>query len=184
MTLRHNLAGGQFLDADPADPGEQFGALEHPSTERPLPTANDGRRKTRRRMLKAGVIAYNDRRSTLACTVRDLSTTGAHLRVTASASVPDTFDLIVELDGFDVSCCVVWRTTTDVGVRFVSEPRTFAPKRTQVVDAIVHAQKPTLRRKPSNATQPIAVSMQVRVLARRKIIVDPHSACGRAGSTK
>jgi hypothetical protein len=71
MTLRHNLEGGQFLDADP---GEQFDALKHPSTELPLPAtaASDGRSATRRRILKAGVIAYNDRRSTLAWTVRNL----------------------------------------------------------------------------------------------------------------
>ena len=151
MTLRHNLEGGQPLDADP---GEQFDVLKHRSTELPRrpSAASDGRSATRRRILKAGVIAYNDRRSTLACTVRDLSPTGAHLRVTASTSAPDTFDLIIELDGFEVSCCVVWRTTTDVGVRFVSKPRAFAPKRAQVVDAIVHAHKPTLRRKPLDAT--------------------------------
>jgi PilZ domain len=156
MTLRHNLDAGQFLD-----PGGQFDALKHSSTKLRLPAtaADEGRSATRRRMLKAGFIAYNDRRSTLACTVRDLSSTGAHLRVTASASAPDTFDLIIELDGFEVSCCVVWRTTTDVGVRFVSKPRTFAPKRAQVVDAIVHAHKPTLRRKPLNATRPLAVSV-------------------------
>jgi hypothetical protein len=156
MTLLHNLEGGQFLDAGP---GGQFDVLKHPSTELPLPAASDGRRTTRRRILKAGVIAYNDRRSTLACTVRDLSATGAHLRVAASASVPDTFDLIIELDGFEVSCCVLWRTTTDVGVRFVSKPRTFAPKRAQVVDAIVHAHKPALRRKPLNVSQPLAASV-------------------------
>lgn len=156
MTFRHNLEGSQLLDADP---GEQFDAPKRPSTELPLPAASDGRHTTRRRILMAGVIAYNDRRSTLACTVRDLSRTGAHLRVTASASVPYTFDLIIELDGFEVSCCVVWRTTTDVGVRFVSKPRTFAPKRAQVVDAIVQAHKPTLRRRPLNATQPLAVSV-------------------------
>lgn len=66
------------------------------------------RRKVRRRMLKAGIIAFNKRHSTLACTVRDLSDTGARLRVEGSMNAPDTFDLIIVLDALEAPCQVMW----------------------------------------------------------------------------
>ena len=54
-------------------------------------TPNDGRVAPRRRVLKAGIAASNDRHLTIACTVRDLSATGARLRAEGSLSIPDTF---------------------------------------------------------------------------------------------
>jgi hypothetical protein len=103
----------------------------------------------RRRVLKAGIIAFNGRHSTLPCTVRNISATGAHLRMHgSSASAPDTFELIVELDGLEASCTVMWRRGEDIGVRFEGEPRKIAPKRAQVVSAVVPAKAASLRRKP------------------------------------
>jgi hypothetical protein len=108
---------------------------------------SEARRETRRRMLKAGIIAFNDRYSTLPCTVRDLSSTGARLRVDAVFNVPDTFDLIVELDGLEAPCQVVWRRQNEIGVTFISPPRMVAPKRAQILKALVPELPPTLRRK-------------------------------------
>lgn len=103
----------------------------------PAQRIDDKRSAPRRRILKAGIVAYNDRRSTLPCTVRDLSTTGARLRVNGSVNAPDTFDLIVELDCLEASCQVVWRKADQIGVRFLSAPRIVAARRIQVVNAIV-----------------------------------------------
>ena len=122
----------------------QLSALETSPTHR---IGSETRSAPRRRILKAGFIAYNDRHSTLPCTVRDLSTTGARLRVNCSVAAPDTFELIIELDGLEVDCHVVWRKATDIGVRFLSAPRIVAAKRVQVVNAIV-PQTASLRRKP------------------------------------
>ncbi|KAB2911029.1 MAG: PilZ domain-containing protein [Hyphomicrobiaceae bacterium] len=108
----------------------------------------DNRVAPRRRMLKAGIIAYNGRYATLPCMVRDMSATGARLRLSGSVGAPDTFELIIELDGLEANCEVVWRRDQDVGVRFVSAPRRVAPKRTQVINALTPAQAPSLRRKP------------------------------------
>ena len=63
-------------------------------------------------------------------------------------NVPNTFELIVELDGLEASCEVVWRKDREIGVRFLSAPRAVTPTRTQVVKALAPEQKPTLRRKP------------------------------------
>lgn len=114
----------------------------------------DRRISVRKRMLKGGVIAFSARHATLPCVVRDLSDTGARLQVKATSSVPDTFDLIVELDGLEAPSRVVWRSLTELGVRFVSEPTKVAPKRSQVVDVAVPTlfrAKATLRRPPAPA---------------------------------
>lgn len=102
----------------------------------------------RRRMLKSAIAAFNNRFCTVSCTVRDLSDTGARLRSEGSVNIPDTFELIIELDGFEADCEVVWRRGSDLGVRFLGAPRKVAPKRDQVISAHLPAPVPTLRRKP------------------------------------
>jgi hypothetical protein len=113
----------------------------------------DARIASRRRMLKAGVIAYNDRHVTISCTVRDISATGARLRVEGSVSAPDTFELMIPLDGLEASCQVMWRANSDIGVRFLAAPRTVAAKRAQVINPLTPAQAPSLRRKPRPGEQ-------------------------------
>lgn len=108
----------------------------------------DNRRAMRRRTLKSGIIAYNGRFATLSCTVRDISSTGARLRVEGTMNAPDTFELIVQIDGLEASCEVVWRKDHEVGVRFLAAPRIVAAKRTQVINPVLPTEKPTLRRKP------------------------------------
>jgi hypothetical protein len=108
----------------------------------------DGRVALRRRVLKAGVVAYNDRHVTLPCTVRDVSATGARVRVEGSISAPDTFELIIDIDGFEANCHVVWRKGNEIGVRFLAAPRMVAPKRDQVINPMLPTPKASLRRKP------------------------------------
>jgi hypothetical protein len=109
---------------------------------------DEKRHTARRRVLKGGIVAFNDRHSTLPCAVRDVSDTGARLRVDSSAAAPDTFVLIIEIDGFEAECRVVWRKAQELGVSFVSPPRKVAPRRSQVVHALAPQRPPSLRRKP------------------------------------
>lgn len=81
------------------------------------------------------------------CRLRDLSDSGARLEVD-SHNVPDTFELIVEMDGLEARCEVIWRRNTVIGVRFVEPPVHTKPMRTQIVQATGPATQPTLRRKP------------------------------------
>ena len=80
--------------------------------------------------------------------VRDMSATGARLRVEGSVTAPDTFELLIPLDGLEANCQVVWRSGADLGVRFLAAPRMVAAKRQQVICALTPAKAPTLRRKP------------------------------------
>lgn len=109
--------------------------------------ANESRRSSRKRILKGALIVFAARHSALPCVVRDLSDTGAHI-VADVAAIPNQFTLIIELDGFEADCEIVWRKQKDAGLRFVSPPRTVAPKRAQVVkEMTTHpAPAPTLRR--------------------------------------
>ena len=110
--------------------------------------ADEARIAPRRRMLKSGKIAYSDRHVTIECTVRDMSATGARLRVSGSVSAPDTFELLIELDGLEANCQVVWRSGPDLGIKFLAAPRMAAAKRAQVISPLTPAKAPTLRRKP------------------------------------
>ena len=109
-------------------------------------TPPNPRQQPRRRVLKSGLICFNARHSTLPCTVRDLSETGARLLVSGSLNAPDTFELFVELDGIWVDCEVAWRRADQIGVRFTSPIKQAEAHRKQVVTAVVAPGKPTLRR--------------------------------------
>lgn len=111
-------------------------------------SGQDKRRTPRKRMLKGATIAFNNRSSTQSCMVRDISDTGARLRVGPGQAVPAHFDLLIELDGIEASCTVAWRRGEEIGVTFDAPPTRGKPLRVQVVNAIERGGAPTLRRKP------------------------------------
>jgi hypothetical protein len=74
------------------------------------------RRAPRHRVLKAGTIEFGG--GGIDCTVRDLSTTGAALRVTSAIGIPDNFTLVVLVDKLRLFCHVVWRKEFQIGVAF------------------------------------------------------------------
>jgi hypothetical protein len=103
------------------------------SVTRPRPkvqaaSANDDERRWARRKsgVSAGLIAYHPVKAPVACIIRDMSSTGARLEVTAgwgeafnsAEDVPDEITLLVRLDKIEVDCVVVWRKTKQFGVRF------------------------------------------------------------------
>jgi hypothetical protein len=81
------------------------------------------------------------------CTVRDLSATGARLRLDTSVGAPDSFLLVIDMEGMEADCTVVWRKASEIGVKFLSAPRMVSARR-QVITALVPEKAPTLRRKP------------------------------------
>ena len=82
------------------------------------PSSDDTRRAARRKVLKSGVIIIG-RRSTLNCTVRNMSVRGAKLEVPTVVGIPDAFELVI--DGQTHTCRVAWRRLKELGVAF--EPR-------------------------------------------------------------
>ncbi|RWE43638.1 MAG: sensor domain-containing diguanylate cyclase [Mesorhizobium sp.] len=69
-----------------------------PQNDRPLP---------RRRVLKAGLIVFNARMSTIDCTVRSLGEDGATIDVSNIAGIPGQFVLAIKADRFETKCRVV-----------------------------------------------------------------------------
>jgi hypothetical protein len=80
-------------------------------------TTENRRRVARQRILKGAQIIFKGGATTIDCTVRDISATGARLKVASPIGIPETFDLAVE--GAPVGHChVVWRKPDQIGVEF------------------------------------------------------------------
>lgn len=88
----------------------------------------DARRARRKPMLTIGEIDVPGRDAGIECTVLDLSTTGAKLRLTAgkpraftpAVVLPETFRLIIARDHIAMDCRLAWRVEDMVGVAFES----------------------------------------------------------------
>jgi len=124
------------------------GATGGPVVAAPPSQVGLKRCKPRRRILKGGIIAYSGRHLTVECAVRDLSDEGAKLIVTDHRQIPDSFELLIELDGFEAQCEVVWRRPDSIGVRFQSPPRKVEPRRHQVLRPLAPQAQASLRRRP------------------------------------
>lgn len=75
------------------------------------------RKAPRIRTLKGGVIAFNGRFSTMDCLVRNLTPTGAMLKVGTSVGIPERFELKLEHQDFR-PCRVKWRRNDALGIVF------------------------------------------------------------------
>jgi hypothetical protein len=74
------------------------------------------RKSQRRRTLKSGTIVLG-KKAVLACTVRNLTGSGACLEVDATFGIPSTF--LFGLPGQPAQTCkVIWRTDRQLGINF------------------------------------------------------------------
>jgi len=76
------------------------------------------RRERRQRTLLPGQIVFNEGVSTIDCVIRNLSESGAQLRLPSSIGVPDHFDLLIPRDGRRLSATLAWRDGRSIGVSF------------------------------------------------------------------
>jgi PilZ domain-containing protein len=70
----------------------------------------------RYKVLKGATIAFGG--NGIACTVRNLSSSGAALDLAGGASLPPSFMLVIEADQFIRRCHPVWRNDNRIGVAF------------------------------------------------------------------
>ena len=75
----------------------------------------------RHRVLKSGQIILGRGASVIDCSIRNLSSTGAAIRLTNAPAIPPKFDLL--FDNAIRHCIVVWRQADLLGVKFRSETR-------------------------------------------------------------
>lgn len=81
-------------------------------------SAEGGPGRSRRRVLKAGQIVFNDRMSTIDCTVRSLGEDGATIDVSSAAGIPERFVLVIRADGFEARCQIVSQAEKRLELRF------------------------------------------------------------------
>lgn len=82
----------------------------------------DNRRgAVRLRTLKSGKVVFNDGNSVVDCVVRDLSESGAKLKVVSIVGIPDHFSLALEGERNGRACSIAWRKGSELGVTFDRE---------------------------------------------------------------
>lgn len=85
---------------------------------------NELRRERRNRVLKGAAILTGITNSETRCTIRNMHTNGAEIKVPAESRVPDQFLLYVPVDGIAYRCVVRWRKADRLGVQFEgTEPK-------------------------------------------------------------
>jgi hypothetical protein len=70
----------------------------------------------RRRVLKAGLIECGG--EAIACTVRNVSETGAAIEVVTPLYIPDRFTLVIPSERSRRPCKIVWRKESRIGIAF------------------------------------------------------------------
>src|SRR5437667_3837441 len=76
------------------------------------------RRYPRGRSYYGGVIAFNARRSTIDCVVRNFNCAGAKIAMTGAVLLPDSFDLAIARKDTAFRAHLVWRNNAEAGVVF------------------------------------------------------------------
>lgn len=80
--------------------------------------ADENRSEFRRRTLKGGKIVFNEQKSVIDCTIRNLSETGCQIIVAGHADLPMAFDLLLPSSGERFQCEIIWRKVNEAGVKF------------------------------------------------------------------
>jgi PilZ domain len=83
--------------------------------------AEERRKKFRRRCYLGARVIFNDRRSSLNCTVRNLSGTGAQLSFDIMPTLPDHIEIMVDRRKTLAAADVVWRDGNSLGVVFAHD---------------------------------------------------------------
>lgn len=117
------------------------------------------RKSVRSRTYLGGVIAFNKRRSTMNCYVRNISAAGARVALTNAAVIPDQFDLAIAQKERSYRARMVWRGADEAGVAFLSEYTQDVPVPLDWVRRLhdCEAEKAVLRRRLSQLTESGAI---------------------------
>lgn len=79
------------------------------------------RKGARARTVLRATIIFNNRNSSIDCTVRNFSDTGAKIIIDETIAVPQQFELHVPQKGRSFAAKVVWRRGNEIGLEFENE---------------------------------------------------------------
>jgi diguanylate cyclase (GGDEF)-like protein/PAS domain S-box-containing protein len=91
-------------------------------------SVNNQRKHQRKRVLKDGKIISSNMSCVINVKIRDLSASGALVRIPANVSLPASFSLLIVTERKLYPAVVRWRKGETIGIEFVGEPRTSALK--------------------------------------------------------
>ena len=83
-----------------------------------MSTESESRGAPRHKTLKSGRLAFNNGHSSIDCTIRNLSQTGARAVVTSTVGIPDLVTLFFD-GGEKRDCTVSRRTLVELGLQFL-----------------------------------------------------------------
>src|SRR4030081_323286 len=78
------------------------------------------RQNARARVIYSGVIAYDERRCTMDCVIRNFSEDGVKVEFNNTALLPDEIDLLIAKKSRSFNAKIVWRGETEAGLAFRS----------------------------------------------------------------
>jgi hypothetical protein len=87
----------------------------------------DRRQKVRARVYYGGLIAFNARRSTMECLVRNFSEFGAKVEFDNTATLPDEIDLTIPRKSHSWTARMIWRRANEAGFAFRQPRASSAP---------------------------------------------------------
>lgn len=82
-------------------------------------TQEERRASLRRRVLKGGNIFFNKGYGAYDCTLKNLSETGALIKMDDSSGLPGTFEFAVKGDDIKRQATIAWRNKGMAGVKFL-----------------------------------------------------------------
>jgi PilZ domain len=83
--------------------------------------AEERRKKFRRRCYFGARVVFNDRCSTLNCTVKNLSGTGAQLSFVTMPILPDQIEILMDRRKTLAAANIVWRAGNTLGIAFAHD---------------------------------------------------------------
>ena len=84
-------------------------------------SAADRRAIRRHRTLKGGSISFNNGNASYQCTVKNVSETGALLRLGDTTGVPSEFDFAVTGEAKKSHARLVWRKANTIGIQLTDD---------------------------------------------------------------
>jgi len=107
------------------------------------------RKIARSRTFLGGVIAFNQRKSSMDCQIRNFSTAGAKVTFANTAVVPDQFDLTIAHKERSYRARMAWRRPDEAGIEFLGEYENSVPVPLEMMQRLrdSEAEKIALRRR-------------------------------------
>jgi hypothetical protein len=103
----------------------------------PIPEAADqeNRKSRRKRALMSAEIKFNENFASVKCIIRNISDTGALIKVTDTNVVPNSFTLQIPMQGIEVKCQVIDQAGHQIRIKFIGEKHQLNSKKVQYIDA-------------------------------------------------